>query len=215
MKPSDLEEVLETQVKPLIEKTIKKYIGFNIQELNKDITDKLRKNPLLDFEVDTSVPLKKARLSFRKFYLERLLKIHFGDVTAVAKICKVDRKTIHRMISELKINIKKCRQAMLSPKYVKQEALSTAIEETLKTYEGVLHPRKLSEMYKSVDELSSNIMKQYTLDFLPLKDAEHEFEKRYIEKSLKKSKHNITKSAKKMKVRFETLHRKIKSLGIK
>ncbi|MFH1638536.1 MAG: helix-turn-helix domain-containing protein [Candidatus Woesearchaeota archaeon] len=215
MEPYDLEEALEKHVKPIIEETIRKYIGVSIKELNKDITDKLRKNPLLEFEADTSDPLKKARLTFRKFYLERLLKINFGDVTAVARICQVDRKTVHRMIRELRINIRKCRQAMLNPQYVKQEALSTAIEETLKNYEGILHPQKLSKMYKGVGELSSNIMKQLSLEFLPMKEAEHDFERRYIQKALRESGGNITNAARKMKVRFETLHRKIKDLGIR
>ncbi len=215
MRQKDLEEVLEHQVKPLIERTIKKYIGVSIKELNKDITDRLRKNPLLEFEIDTSVPLKKARMRFRKAYLERLLKTNFGDVTAVARICGVDRKTIHRMIGELKINIRKCREAMLNPRYVKKEALSSAIEDTIKTYEGVLHPQKISEVYKGLDELSSNIMKELSLDFVPLKEAEHEFERKYIGKALKESDNNISRAARKMKVRFETLHRKMKELGIK
>jgi len=49
---------------------------------------------------------------------------------------------------------------------------------------------------------------------LTLKEAEEEFEKKFILAALKQHQFNITKSAKNMGLRFETLHRKIKSLGI-
>ncbi len=210
----DLENVLEESVKPIIERTIQKFIGVTVKELNKDITDKLKRNPLIEFDIDTKYPLRKARLMFRKRYMERLLKTNFGDVTAVARICDVDRKTIHRMIHELKINIEECRRALLKAEYVKKEALSLAIEETLKHYENILHPDKLSKMYKNVNELSENIFREFSFNWPTLKDAEDEFERDFIRRALEENGGNISATSRKLKIRFETLHRKIKELKI-
>jgi DNA-binding NtrC family response regulator len=209
-----LEKVIDENVKPVVEKTVQKYIGVTIKELNKDITEKLRKNPLIEIHVDTTLPLKDARKVFRKSFLERLLKSNFGDVTAVAKICKVDRKTIHRMINELGIDIKQCRKALLKPEYVKMEALSNVLENTLKDYDNVLHPKKMSEVYKNVEQMTKEIMTEFNFNWPTLKDAEAEFEREFLKKVLDENGWNITATAKKLKIRYETLHRKIKSLKI-
>jgi DNA-binding NtrC family response regulator len=214
MKNKDLERVLDEHVKPVVERTIQKYIGVSIKELNKDITEKLKKNPLIEFNIDTNLPLKIARKAFRKRYLERLLKSNFGDISAVAKICEVDRKTIHRMIIELDININECRKALLKPEYVKMEALSSAIEETLKHYDKLLHPEKLSEVYKNVDKMSENILKEFSFNWPSLKNAENNFEKDFIEKAVEENKGNVSATARILKIRYETLYRKIKELRI-
>ncbi|MEA3378440.1 MAG: helix-turn-helix domain-containing protein [Nanoarchaeota archaeon] len=210
----ELEKLVDEQVKKIVEKTIKNFIGVSIKELNKDITSKLKKNPLLEFHIDTSLSLKSAKKLFRKSYLERLLKSNFGDITAVAKICLVDRKTIHRMINELNININQCRKALLKQEYVKREALNFAIEETLKHYEKIIHPNQLSKVYKNVDVLSKNILNKVSLNWPTLKEAENEFEKKFIIQALKENGKNITKTARMLGIRFETLHRKMKKLYI-
>ncbi|RME54961.1 hypothetical protein D6777_02120 [Candidatus Woesearchaeota archaeon] len=210
----DLENFIETEIEPVIEKTIQKFLGVTIKELNKDITDKLKKNPLVEIHVPKGLTLKNAKRIFRKAFIERLLKSHFGDVTAVARICGVDRKTIHRMINELGIDINVCRKALLKPEYVKKEALNYVIEESLKSYDKVLHPEKLSTIYKNVDELSRQILNEYNFSWPTLKEAEKEFEKEYITNELKENNWKLTITAKKLNIRYETLHRKIKILKI-
>lgn len=210
-----LEKLIDEQVKPIVEKTIHKFIGISIKELNQDITEKLKKNPLLEFKISHTLPLSSAKKAFRKRYIERLLKSNFGDISAVAKICDVNRKTIHRMIKELNININECRKALLKQEYVKREAINTAIEETLKHYDEIIHPNKLSKVYKNVNILSKNILKEFSFNWPSLKEAETEFEKDYIQESLDEHKGNISATAKSLKIRFETLHRKIKKLGLK
>jgi DNA-binding NtrC family response regulator len=41
------------------------------------------------------------------------------------------------------------------------------------------------------------------------------FEVQYFKKALKENKDNISKTARKIGLRYETLHRKLKSLGLK
>ena len=47
-----------------------------------------------------------------------------------------------------------------------------------------------------------------------MKDAEREFEKKYLKAALQENDNNISKTARKIGLRFETLHRKLKSLGL-
>jgi len=46
-----------------------------------------------------------------------------------------------------------------------------------------------------------------------MKQAEQEFEKKYLRQALQENK-TITATAKKIGLRYETLHRKLKSLGL-
>jgi DNA-binding NtrC family response regulator len=47
-----------------------------------------------------------------------------------------------------------------------------------------------------------------------LKDAEEEFEKRFIVKALEENNFNVSKTSRKIGLRYETLHRKMKALGL-
>ena len=49
---------------------------------------------------------------------------------------------------------------------------------------------------------------------MTFKQAEQEFEKSYINKALEENNSNISQTARKIGLRFETLHRKIRKLGI-
>ncbi|MBI4153943.1 hypothetical protein HY501_01275 [Candidatus Woesearchaeota archaeon] len=214
MDSQDLERVLKKQVEPIIEQTLHKYTGLTIKELNEDITTKLKKNPLLEFHIDISIPFKAAKKAFIKGYLENILKTNFGDVSATARICKVNRKTIHKLINDLRIDIKKCRAALLRFDYFTKEAIAEVVTETLESYKEKLHEKSLQQAYKSVDELSLNILKEYAPTFIPLKEAVKEFEKEYITQALKASNNNISQAARMIGLRFETLHRKMKELRL-
>ena len=61
MPKEELEKVIKEKVEPLIEDLTQKYLGVTISELNKDITDKIEKNPLLSFDINTSLSFKDAK----------------------------------------------------------------------------------------------------------------------------------------------------------
>ncbi|MBS3107525.1 hypothetical protein J4468_01285 [Candidatus Woesearchaeota archaeon] len=210
----DLEKVLKDKLKPIIDKSMLKAIGVTIKELESDITSKLASNPFMDYHIDPSVKFKIAKKLFRIAYIEKLLSSYFGDVSAVARICSTDRRTIHRIIKEGHIDIGKRRKDMYKPEYVKSLAISSIIETVLGGYKEIIHPKKLDNMYKSVTEMSEDIVKELPLEHITLKEAENEFEKRYFKKALEVSHGNISLAAKNVGLRFESLHRKLKFLKL-
>ena len=59
-----------------------------------------------------------------------------------------------------------------------------------------------------------DIIEQLPPKPLTLKDAEQEFEKEFIRMALLDNDLNVTKTAKNIGIRYETLHRKAKQLGL-
>jgi DNA-binding NtrC family response regulator len=151
---------------------------------------------------------------FKKSYVSKLLQTHLGNISKVADILGVDRRSIHRLIKSLKINVDKIRDNLLSEQYAREEEVKDIIEETLGDYKGIISPEKLRKMYAGVPEISKDIIKELPKSPLSLKEAEEEFEKRFIVKALKENKFNISKTARKIGLRYETLHRKMKVLGL-
>lgn len=215
MAEKNLEKVMKEKINPMIQHSLHKFLGVTISELNKDLSDKIETNPLLSFDINTNLSFKAAKKMFKKQYLQSLIRNHYGNISDVAKAAKIDRRSVHRAIIELKIDVKKVRKELLRPDYYKKEAIGGIFRSTLDTYKGVIHPEKLQKVYKEVNTLTKDIVKELPTDELSFKEAEREFERQYLKKALDENDWNISKTARKIKLRFETLHRKIKSLGIK
>ncbi len=215
MEKETLDKVLKEKVEPLVDDAMHKFLGITVAELRKDITDKIEKNPLISYEIDTSITFKSAKKLFKKEFLTRLLQSHFGNVSEIAKISGLDRRSIHRAVKELSINISKVRKEMIATKYYQKEAVDTILKSSLDSYRQVIRPSRLESMYKNVGRLSEDIVKELPAIEMTWKEAESEFEKRYLEKALKENKNNLSKTAKAIGLRYETLHRKLKRLGLK
>ncbi|MCX6708799.1 MAG: hypothetical protein NTW67_04105 [Candidatus Woesearchaeota archaeon] len=210
----ELEKLVEARIKPLLAEAMQKSLGITVAELEADISDKLKRSALLEFEVDTKLKFKDAKKKFKREYVAHLLQLNFGNVADVAKIASVDRRSIHRIVAEMKIEVQKFRDMMQKGQYVKQLAVQDIIQESLETYKGALNPRKYEALYREAPVLSKNIIREIPETPKTLKEAEREFETRYFEKALSENNHNISKTARRIGLRFETLHRKLKSLGI-
>jgi DNA-binding NtrC family response regulator len=213
MAKEELEKIMKGRIKPIIDSAMQKFIGARVVEIETDISDRLA-NPLLEFEIDTARGFKKSKEMFKKSYVSKLLQTHLGNISKVADILGVDRRSIHRLIKSLKINVDKIRDNLLSEQYAREEEVKDIIEETLGDYKGIISPEKLRKMYAGVPEISKDIIKELPKSPLSLKEAEEEFEKRFIVKALKENKFNISKTARKIGLRYETLHRKMKVLGL-
>ena len=209
-----LEEVVEKRVKPMVDNAMHKYLGITISEIKADISDKLKRAPLLEYEISTKLSFKKAKKLFKKLYLAKLLQSFSGNITDVAKAAGLDRRSIHRLMDELKLDPEEFRRSIAKAEYVKQEAVRNIIQSSAESYKSSLSPTKFREFYEHVPELSKDIVKELPATPLTLKEAEHEFEKEYLRKALEENKGNITNTAKKIGLRFETLHRKLKTLKI-
>jgi len=211
--PDTLDQVITKKINPMLDSAMHKYLGVTIQEIKADISDKLKKSPLLDTNIDTNIPFKKAKEIFKKQYLIKLLRLRYGNVSDVAKILNLDRRSIHRLIKKFAINITQFRKEMQKASYIKETAVTNIIEKTLENYKQVINKERMDRFYKNISNISKEIVSELPLTLLTLKQAEEEFEKAYIKHALTENK-NISATAKAIGLRFETLHRKMKSLQL-
>lgn len=209
-----LEEVIDKRVKPMVDKAMHKWLGVTVSEIKADVSDKLKRSPLLEYEISTKLPFKKAKKLFKKLYLSKLLQAFSGNITDVAEAAGLDRRSVHRLIEELGLDPEEFRRSIAKTEYVKQEAVKSIIQSSAEVYKGSLSPTKFKSFYEHVPELSKDIVKELPATPLTLKEAEQEFERAYLRKALKENKGNVTKTAKKIGLRFETLHRKLKALNL-
>ncbi len=210
----ELEKLVESKIKPMLEEAMQKSLGITVAELETDISDRLKRSALLEFEVDTKLRFKDAKKKFKREYVARLLQLNFGNVAEVAKVAMVDRRSIHRIVVDMKIEVQKFRDMLQKGTYVKQLAVQDIIQESLEHYKSALNPRKYEALYKEAPSLSKNIIREIPETPKTLKEAEREFEERYFTKALQENNGNISKTARKIGLRFETLHRKLKYLGV-
>ncbi len=210
----ELEDVLKAKVEPIVASTMQRFIGVTIGELAKDLSAKLTKSPLIDFVIDTSVPFKQAKHRFKQDYLRKLLQINYGNVSEVARISGLDRRSIHRIIKEAGIDVAGIRHEMAKAYEIKQAAIGSIIEDVLGNYKEILHPMKFDAMYRAVPELSRDILENLPDEPLTLKQAEKGFEEEYVRKLLKEYDGRVPDAARHAGIRYETLHRKAKKLRL-
>ncbi len=207
----ELEAVVSRKVKPIVESAMQKVLGVTIDELSNDISTKLT-NPLAGFVIDPKIPFKQAKRQFKATYLQRLLKINYGNISEVAKQAAVDRRSIHRLVKGT-VDVAKIRREMELAYDIKQQAISHIIEDVLGNYKNVLHPGKLDEMYRNVSTVSKDILESLPEQPVTLKEAEHEFEMEYFKQALKLN-GSISQTARAVQLRYESLYRKLKRLGL-
>ncbi len=204
----DLEFVLQKKVKPLIESVTKKAMGVSIAELNKSLLDTLDK-PFLDFEVHDDLPYKQAKALFRKQFISKLIQTHFGNISDVADKIGLDRRSIHREINTLKIDVKRLRQELLQPKHYERLIAENRFKETLDQYKEVIREEKLMHLYDYVHNLSDDVLNEIKPAQMTLSDAEDIWEHRYFEKALLAHK-TVAATAKALGLAKETVQRKMK-----
>ena len=208
----DLEAAIKDKVSPLLEETMEKSWGITIPKIETDITDQL-KNPQLNIYIPPNLTFSRAKKIFKAEFLKRELRLNKGNVSQLAKLLGVNRRSIHRAMKDL--SVKREIELPLSKEEYNQNMIGHTIRSTLDQYKGVLHPEKMEKMYQEVSTLSRNIAKFLPLEELTWKEAEREFEKQFLTQALQESDKNVTKTAKKIALRPETLYRKIKKLEIK
>ena len=209
-----LERVVKEKIEPMLEEAMQKYLGITISEVEKDITSKLEHERLIGFLIRVDLPFKEAKKLFKKEFLERTIQTHYGNISEVADLVGLDRRSIHRDIKSLKVDVKRLRERFYRQGYFEKEAVDGMIRKTLEGYKQIIRPEKLEQMYGHVPQLSESIIKVLPLQ-MGWKQAEEEFEKVYIKRVLDDNRWNITLTARRIKVRYETLLRKIKKLGLK
>ncbi|MFA6462221.1 MAG: helix-turn-helix domain-containing protein [Candidatus Woesearchaeota archaeon] len=208
----DLEDALKEKVSPLLEETMEKNWGITIPKLGSDITDNL-KNPQLNIYIPPDLNFDQAKKHFKGEFVKRELRLNKGNISQLAKLLGVNRRSIHRVIKDLSIDKKK--ETLLSKEDYQQDVIDKTLRSTLDQYKAIIHPQQMEKMYQEVSTLSRNIAKFIPFEELSWKEAEREFERQFLQQALREQDNNISKTAQKIDIRIETLYRKIKKLGLK
>ncbi len=213
----DLEEAIKDKVAPLLEETMEKSWGLTIPKLEADISDRLT-NPQLNIYVPLGLTFSQAKKAFRKEFLKRELRLHQGNISHLAKTLEVDRRSIHRAIKGLEIKSKefKIRWDEKDEKEKHQEEIiDQTIRAGLEQYRELIQPQKMEQLYREVPTLSRNIVKFLPYPDWTWQDAEREFEKQFFLQALEEHHWKISETAAKLGIRAETLHRKVRRLGLR
>lgn len=205
-----LEDVLNTKIQPALEEAMRKYLGVSSHEVSGDISDRILSSPLLGISIDFDLPYKKAKAKFKKAFMEQLLKMHYGNVSKVARRAGINRRTIHRMLH--KKTTRSVRKDLQKPYYLRQQEVESIIVDVLKNYEHSFNSEKMDLLYANTSALSKNITDDLPLEDVSIKDAEKEFDRKYFRHAIGISKGDLKLAAKKMGLAHETLVRKLKDL---
>ncbi len=211
MNPN-IDAAIDGKVKPLVESAMQKYLGVKVSDIETDISDQLKRSTLLDIPISTKLNFKAAKKSFKRNYLMRLLQQHLGNISTAATIAGIDRRSIHRLVLSLKVPTTKFREDA-QPEYARQ-AVQGIIHDVLEQYKPSLNTIKYKAFSAHTEALSEDIVKNLPEANLSLKEAEQTFERIYLTQLMKECS-TITEAAKKSKLRYEVLHRKLKALGIR
>jgi DNA-binding NtrC family response regulator len=175
------------------------------------VSDKLNK-PLLPTPIDTNLPYREAKQQFRKVFLTALIQRHLGNISEVADIAGVKRETVHRLIKQLKIEVDSLRSHPAKT-YERDTLVQDVVEKSIRKYEPALNPAKVRMLYDNVPDISRQLVKELPEEW-DLEHAEAEWEKVFFAKTLNEHDHNVSRTARALKIRYETLHRKLKALGM-
>lgn len=209
------ENILEVKIRNLLNKAIHSHLGITVPEISADITDRLKKTPLIELIVDSSLPFKRAKQIFRKQYIKQLLRETAGNIGETALKAGINRRSIHRIIVQLQINPNDFRNNIAQQSYARETTVTHLIEKVSETYKPVLNIKRFEQLYKSAPMLSREIVKELPNSTFSLEQAEQEFERRYFEKLSIETNNHIGKIAKKSGLAYAVVIRKIKSLGLR
>lgn len=206
----DLEETIKEKVAPLLEEVMEKNLGVHIPQMEQDLSDKLS-NPLANIYIPVNLSFRKAKQRFKKEFFQKELILHLGNISHLAKTLGLDRRSIHRTIKELDIRIKPLVESSIYQEQLVQETVKGILD----NYWKIIRPEKMEKLYQEAPSLSRNIAKLLPHPELTWKEIEQEFEKQFLAQVLKQNGWSISTTSKKIKLRVETLHRKIKKLELK
>lgn len=209
-----LEATIKEKVAPLLEESMEKNWGITIPKIETDLTDRLKNAPF-NFYIPPHATFQQAKKVFKREFLKRELQQHLGNVSQLAKILGVDRRSLHRTMKEFDIKRHKLKLENNSTEKYKENAIDQTLRSTLENYKDIIQPQKMEQFYQDLPSLSRNIAKFLPSPTLTWKEAEHEFERQFLNQALRENEGNIAKASQKIKIRAETLHRKVKKLGLK
>ena len=207
-----LEDTIIDRVRPFIHDSIEKTWGLAIPKLEDDITSKLAKEQTT-IPIQFSLSYSDALNAFKKEFFERELRKH-NNISFLANLLGVSRRSVHRSIKELEIKVpKKTKEEQKN--YFKEQEIYKSIRETLLEYRSLFREEKMTELYNTLPNLSKTLAQE-----LPEKQAstwkiaKRDFETRYLRHHISLG-DKLKVVAKKIGMRAESLSRKLKILGLR
>ena len=207
---ADLEKQIQKKqiITPVVEQAMHDFLGVKVEEINQDISNKLIEGKI-DFEININVPFKQAKEQFKRSFVIKLLQMTNGNMSEAAKIADVDRRHMHRLVLKHKINPDFFRNsAKYSEQQEKEQYVKEVVGEILAKYEITKQKSKYVKQ-----ETTKNIADRMPDIRMTLKEALELFEKEYFRKALQEF-NSKGKTAKSLKIRYETLIKKIKRLNL-
>lgn len=211
---NDLESTLKEKVSPLLEETMERQWGITIPKIESDITDQLKK-PQLNVYISPGDTFPRAKKKFKKEFIKKEIQLHRGNISRLAKALGLDRRSIHRAIKDLEINLTELRRKPEEKTEHQRWFVDQTIRSTLEHYKEIIIPQKIESMYLELPELSRNIARVLPYQELKWKEAEQEFERQFLMQALEEQQWDISTTAKNIRLRPETLYRKIKKLRLR
>ena len=207
-----LEDTIIERVRPFITENMEKTWGLAIPKLEEDITSKLAKE-------ETTIPIRftltyeKALQEFKKEFFRRELQKH-QNISFLAKLLGVSRRSVHRSIKELGITVpKKTKEEQ--KQYFKEQEIYKTLREALLEYRTLFRQDKMDALYQSLPNLSKTIAHEIPeQEASTWKSAKRDFETRYLRHHISLG-DKLKDVAKKIGMRAESLSRKLKILGLR
>ncbi len=209
-KKENLEKLAERKerVEPVVREAMSKFLGVTVNEINEDISSKIIEGNI-DYDVDVNISFKKAKEMFKMAFLINILQHTNGNISEAARIGAIDRRSIHRLIEQFKIDVNKLRTQPYHFDDTKKEMyVKGVVEETLGTYD--ITKAKSKDVNENVTKSIATKIPDIRLTF---DEATDMFEKKYFSEAIKKW-DNQKVCAKKIGLRYETLHKKLKDLEL-
>ncbi len=214
MNKHNLEETIKEKVALLLEETMEKSWGIYVPQVQSDITDKLQSQLPVQFYIPAASSFQEAKRKFKLDFLQSQLQLHRGNVSQLARFIGLDRRSVHRAIKELDVQIYTIRREPQVSYSSQEKMINQTIRFALAGYKDIIQPQKMEKLYQEVPSLSRNLAKIIPHHHLTWKQAECEFEKQFLSQALQDSSWKIAETARQLKIQPETLHRKIVKLGL-
>ncbi|MCK4670043.1 MAG: hypothetical protein KAT43_02475 [Nanoarchaeota archaeon] len=195
------------RIAPVVEKEMERFLGVSVKQINEDISNKLISGNM-DFEIDLLIKFKKAKELFKKEFLIRLLQYTNGNISEAARIAAIDRRSIHRLIQKFKLKVEGFRD---QPYFFEEDKKEMYVRNVV---EKILDKYQLTKELQVDEETAKNITKRLPDIRVTFEEAIDLFEKAYLEEALKEH-GDITKAARAVGLRYETLHKKAKEHGLR
>ncbi|MBU1111632.1 MAG: helix-turn-helix domain-containing protein [archaeon] len=212
-KKKSLEEAIKEKVLPLISETMEKHWGLVVPKIEEDISDRLSQSKI-SIHIHFDLTFLEAKRRFKEEFLRRELFKHRGNISNMAKFLGINRRSVHRAIKELGIDVDRLELKQYQLNRDQEQKVNQTIRTSLDQYKGLIQEEKIELIYHDLPKLSRDIAFSLPEQEMTWKQAEHEFETEYFQWHLREAKGNVKLIAKKIKMRPESVSRKLARLGL-